>query len=435
VLRIHTTIHRSRLPVPRWERSRVLAALSHLKPYTFHIALAIYWPVLLYADSRAQTLIQQHVLGALTFAFLFLATRFSPPEERRQVWMMVVVATSVELFCSVIWGIYRYRWGNVPLFVPPGHGLLYLFALRAARTPLMATYGRTVGRVALACATIWAIGGLTVGPLITGRVDALGALLWPIFVWLMRKPAAVIYAASFFITAELELLGTGFGTWTWAAAAPVTHLPAGNPPSVIAGGYCLLDAVASKAATLLPAAGVFSRWLPSLKPGQVPSFFIAGGDVSRVCTTVQINTPIERTFDYVTTPGNWPAWHPSSLGVSGATDHSLEPGEQVTEELRVAGRRGRVVWTVRERDVPRRWVIDGRVEGGGGGTIIYTTTPHASGTTFERELVYAMPNRLLALLDRLVLRRRVEAESAEALRRLKTVLEGGGVTTKEVGPS
>jgi hypothetical protein len=99
--------------------------------------------------------------------------------------------------------------------------------------------------------------------------------------------------------------------------------------------------------------------------------------MTRIYTTAQIHTPADRVFDYVTTPGNWPVWHPSSLGVGGATDHSLEPDEQVTEEFQVAGRRGRVVWTVRERVAPRRWVIDGRVEGGGGGTITYTATPHA----------------------------------------------------------
>src|SRR5919202_403327 len=134
-------------------------------------------------------------------------------------------------------------------------------------------------------------------------------------------------------------------------------------------------------------------------------------------TNIQVHIPIEQVFDYVTTPGNWPQWHPSSLGVSGATDHSLEPGEQVTEEYNVAGRRGRVVWTVRERDTPHRWMIDGRVEGGGGGTITYTLTPQANGTTFEREFVYATPDPSLTLLDRLVLRRRIETESAEALRR------------------
>jgi hypothetical protein len=111
------------------------------------------------------------------------------------------------------------------------------------------------------------------------------------------------------------------------------------------------------------------------------------------------------------------------LGVDCATDHSLKPGEQVTEEYHVAGRRGRVVWTVREREARRRWVIDGLVEGGGSGTITYALTPHLEGTTFERGFVYAMPNPLLDIIDGLVFRRRVEAESTEALRRLKDVLE------------
>lgn len=145
--------------------------------------------------------------------------------------------------------------------------------------------------------------------------------------------------------------------------------------------------------------------------------------MTRIYKSIQIHTPIEQVFDYVTTPGNWPEWHPSSLGVSGATDHSLEPGEKVTEKYLVAGRRGSVVWTVRERTAPRRWIIEGQAEGGGGGTITYTLTAQDGGTFFERDFVYAMPNALLALLDRLVLRRRVDAESAEALRRLKDVLE------------
>jgi len=247
--------------------SRGLACLGPLRPYTFHITLAAYWPILLYADTLAQTLTQQHALGLLTFAFLLGATRFSPRTERRQVWLMVAIATSIELLCSVLWGIYQYRWGNVPLFVPPGHGLLYLFALSATRTPLMIDHGRALKRLALTCATLWAIGGLTLEPLLWGRVDVLGALLWLIFVVLMRRPRAVVYAASFFVAVELELVGTGFGNWAWAAAAPGIHLPAGNPPSVIAGGYCVLDAVVSKAASFLPAGLLFSRWLSRLHPG------------------------------------------------------------------------------------------------------------------------------------------------------------------------
>lgn len=146
--------------------------------------------------------------------------------------------------------------------------------------------------------------------------------------------------------------------------------------------------------------------------------------MTRIYTSTHIRQPIELLFDYVTTPGNWPQWHPSSLGVSGGgADHSALPGESVMEAFNVAGRRGRVRWTVREREAPRRWVIEGAVEGGGGGTITYTLTPEGDGTRFEREFVYAIRQPLLRLLDRLLLRRRIERESAEALRRLKARLE------------
>ena len=90
----------------------------------------------------------------------------------------------------------------------------------------------------------------------------------------------------------------------------------------------------------------------------------------------------------------------------------------------MAGQGKRVVWTMRERVVPRGWVIDAQGEGEGGGTITYVLTLHLDeGTTFERDFVYAMLNLFLAVLDRLVLHRRVEAEPAKALRRLKDVLE------------
>lgn len=151
--------------------------------------------------------------------------------------------------------------------------------------------------------------------------------------------------------------------------------------------------------------------------------------MTRIYTASSIARPVEQVFDYVTTPANWPHWHPSSLGVSGATNHSLEVGEQVTEEFLVAGRRGRAAWTVRERESPRRWVVDGRVEGSrGGGTITYSLAPHDGGTRFEREFVYAAPSLSASggrVLDRLVLRHRIQAESDLALRRLKIVLERG----------
>src|SRR5438128_2594457 len=104
----------------------------------------------------------------------------------------------------------------------------------------------------------------------------------------------------------------------------------------------------------------------------------------RFVTAVEIGRPIERVFDFVTTPANWPRWHPASLRVLGPADHPLLVGEQVTEEFRVAGQAGSAVWTVRERQAPLRWVIEGASENGSRATITYTLTPQDGGTHFRR---------------------------------------------------
>jgi uncharacterized protein YndB with AHSA1/START domain len=147
--------------------------------------------------------------------------------------------------------------------------------------------------------------------------------------------------------------------------------------------------------------------------------------MTRAVSTIDIRAPIERVFDYATTAGNWPRWHPASLAVSGASDHSAAPGERITEDIGAAGRRWQALWTVREREPPARWVIDGRAGGGGSATLTYRLSAANGATRFERELVYEMPNAFWSVLDRLLIRRRMAAQSAEALRRLKGILEAG----------
>src|SRR5579884_671551 len=135
-------------------------AIQRVVPYTYQIFLLFLIPLAFYLDIHTANVWQQDLLGLGAWIILFVATRFSTPGERRQVWIMVSIATCVELWSSVVWGIYRYRFGNVPLFVPPGHGMVYLFALRAARTPFMERHGQAVAKVAFAVATAWAAAGV-----------------------------------------------------------------------------------------------------------------------------------------------------------------------------------------------------------------------------------------------------------------------------------
>jgi hypothetical protein len=209
-------------------------------------------------DVRLQDLRWQYAIGALTFALLFVAGRLALPEERRQAWACVLVATGFEIIGSQVWGLYRYRLGNLPLFVPPGHGLCYLFSLTAARTPLLRDHGRAAAWVVLGAATAWALAGLSLLPALTGRYDLLGAASLPVFAWfLLRSPRYRLFTAIFVAVADLEIAGTLMGNWQWMPVVPFTTVTSGNPPSVIAGGYCVIDG--SVVVATLAAAWLWTR--------------------------------------------------------------------------------------------------------------------------------------------------------------------------------
>jgi uncharacterized protein YndB with AHSA1/START domain len=141
-----------------------------------------------------------------------------------------------------------------------------------------------------------------------------------------------------------------------------------------------------------------------------------------IVTEIDIPRRIEDVFSFVTTPANWPLWHPSSLRVSAGADHPLTVGEAVQEDFVAAGQRGTVTWVVRSASPPGSWTIDCTPEMGGFAQITYQLTPAAGGTHFKRTLRYTMPSLWMRVLDALVLRWRLQTESATALWRLRDLL-------------
>ena len=190
-------------------------------------------------------LLEQSLLSLTTWAFLAVGLWLSPRHERVQVITMVCVATCFEIVGSLILGAYRYRLDNLPLFVPPGHGLFYLMALRVSQLPVVERHARLVTRSVLGLATLMAASGLVVGGLAGPRPDVLGVMTWAILVpFLVSGRYAAMFAVSFVMTMALEYYGTGLGNWAWAAAVPIIGLPAGNPPACIGAGYCCMDRIA-----------------------------------------------------------------------------------------------------------------------------------------------------------------------------------------------
>lgn len=197
--------------------------------------------VCLISDANA-TLAKQNALGVCGWVFLTGWLLGECKFVRMQVLIAVAFATIGEHFASVYMGGYTYRFSNVPAYVPPGHGMVYLTAVALGRSGLFLNYARQISALVVLVCGAWSVWGISGIP---AQGDAVGALLFCVFLgYLYKGRSPLVYLAAFFITTWLELIGTAVGTWTWAAIDPVLGLPQGNPPSGVAAWYCLVDAVA-----------------------------------------------------------------------------------------------------------------------------------------------------------------------------------------------
>ena len=184
----------------------------------------------------------QLVVSAAAWVVLAVLWRRSDPQERPALAACLLFATAGEVFLSLGWGLYEYRLHNIPLFVPPGHVLLFALGLRiAARIPRGGEWWIAALAAPLVALLAW-----------TGR-DTLGPLLFALFLaclWL--SPARRLYATMFVLSLAMELYGTWMGNWVWAAKVPWLGLTAANPPLAAGAFYCVLDLLVVSAMRLRP---------------------------------------------------------------------------------------------------------------------------------------------------------------------------------------
>ncbi len=244
-------------------------------PRWYAAAGPAYLAALLAVDTQAG-IAWQRGLGALTWIVLLAALRPLSGLARAQALGVVVFATVGEVTGSLVWGVYHYRLHNLPLFIPPAHGIVYLSGIALAGV----VPARRLVAIAAAGAAAWGLAGLTVLP----RLDVAGAVGVPLlllFLWRSRTRAA--YAGVFVVVGALELYGTSIGTWRWATRLPGLGIADGNPPSGAASGYVWFDVMALLVAPwLLRSAVSLRRWAGSrsrtVPPGPpAPSAARSGG--------------------------------------------------------------------------------------------------------------------------------------------------------------
>jgi hypothetical protein len=176
----------------------------------------------------------QFVIGAVVWALFLALLAPLPAAERRLYLACVAIATAGELFLSLGWGLYTYRLGNVPLFVPPGHALMLMLGFSLTRRMPEAA----------ARAILGGAGAYTLLAAVTG-LDTLAVPLYLMLaVSVLSLPAHTrLFASSFVLTLTLELYGTALGNWYWDREVPWVGLVTTNPPAIAGAFYCTLHAL------------------------------------------------------------------------------------------------------------------------------------------------------------------------------------------------
>lgn len=178
---------------------------------------------------------------------LFLAV-FSRTErlERLEMLAVIAIATPLELLASESWGLYEYRSGLMPLFVPPGHWLLFAIGRRLASAMPPSWVGPSM----------WLALPLVVGFALIGA-DTTGFVSFGLLVAFVRRgPEPSLYVTMVWLALAMELIGTGLGNWVWAGTVPGTTLSMTNPPLLCGTAYALGD-------LLVGATVNFRRTLPA----------------------------------------------------------------------------------------------------------------------------------------------------------------------------
>lgn len=176
-------------------------------------------------------LIGQLAVGVWSWGMMFWLLRSSPKEWRLPFWVCLVWATFGEIFLSLVWGLYTYRLGNIPFFIPPGHVLLFWLGLTfAPRVPAAFVVLVPVAAIAYA-AFAWTTG-----------IDTISIALIALFVLCMlQAEGRRLYSVMFLASLAVEIYGTWIGNWVWHPDEFYFGFTSANPPIAAGSFYCMLD--------------------------------------------------------------------------------------------------------------------------------------------------------------------------------------------------
>jgi hypothetical protein len=174
----------------------------------------------------------------MLIGFSILFYRSTSRIRELMVYAVLIGFIGEHLF-SIFLGMYTYRLGNIPLYVPPGHAIVYVSAIYFCKESFVKMYRNQIEKVFTIFVLIYSTLFLIFANDIFGFVMSL------LVIFLLRnKPRERLFFLSMYIiVAFLEIIGTHYQCWAWPKTAYgiFPFLKSANPPSGISLFYFLLD--------------------------------------------------------------------------------------------------------------------------------------------------------------------------------------------------
>jgi hypothetical protein len=181
----------------------------------------------------------QNILNFLMIIGFFIMYFRTVKRVQELMIFAVIIGFLGEYLFSKYLGMYTYRLGNIPLYVPFGHAVLFARVFRFSKVSLVRKYHKNIeqffGSIIILFASMYLL----------FFADVFGFVMTIcVFLLLWKRPKdRMFFFTMYLLVAILEIGGTAFGCWKWPniAFGRFEFLPSNNPPSGISLFYFLLD--------------------------------------------------------------------------------------------------------------------------------------------------------------------------------------------------
>lgn len=181
----------------------------------------------------------QALANGLTLLYWLVLSRAASSRLRLLMILGLFAATAGEVLFSLGLGMYEYRLKQIPVYVPPGHTILYAAVFVGVRLSWVRRNAAVLTPLLLAAGAVYSV--------LRWHLldDVFGIACFGVFgaLVLLVRTSRLFFAAMYLLVAYLELAGTSFGAWAWPPIllGKLSAVPSANPPSGVAVFYCVFD--------------------------------------------------------------------------------------------------------------------------------------------------------------------------------------------------